>query len=95
MTRKYLKELDINLVSVNDVEHQKTNQGCLFAVLFFIGLLIAVLAISHFSDPCRKDLQACYCKSLTLEPNPAKRQVLLKEIKDRGYSCGSVYPQKY
>ena len=91
---KYLKELDVYLVSVNEVENQKTNQGCLFAVLFFIGLLIAVLAISHFSNPCRKNPQACYCNSLALESNPKKKQILLQEIKERGYSCNGIYYQK-
>ena len=91
---KYIKKLDICFSSGDEQERKKKNRSMFFGVLFFVFAFAGVLAFAHFTDSCHKHPQTCYCDSLAQESRPAKREKLLKEIKERGYSCVGIYYQE-
>lgn len=96
--RKYLKRLDIYLASGSE----KDNKGCLLALVTLpaaaiIALFVVPLILNFVfgeQNYCRKHPQTCYCDSLAQESRPAEREKLLKEIKERGYSCVGIYYQE-
>lgn len=93
MARRYIKRLGIYIVNGDEEERKKENRGCLFCILFFVLAFAGALVLAHFTDSCRKNPQVCYCDSLAQEPDAAKRNELMQEIKKRGYSCVGIYYQ--
>lgn len=91
---KHIKKLDICFSSGDEQERKKKNRSLLFCVLLFVLAFAGVLTFAHFTDSCRKHPQRCYCDSLAQESRPAERAKLLKEIKERGYSCVGIYYQE-
>lgn len=84
--KKYCKELDVNFVSVNDTEKAGGKSGCLWGCLFLIIIIVTIWVIGALTDPCRKDLEQCYCNSLAIA-SQSERVELQKEIVKRGYVC--------
>ena len=97
--KRYIKELDINLVSPLEEKSKRDNKGCLLAVIalpviFILCLLVIPLLLNWIfgvKDPCKADLQACYCNSLSIASSQEDKDKLLKEIKERGYYCEGAF----
>lgn len=90
---KHIKKLDIFISSGDEKERKKKNRSLFFCILLFVFAFAGVLVLAHFTDSCRKNPQVCYCDSLAQEPDAAKRNELMQEIKKRGYSCVGIYYQ--